>query len=295
MNLVPTKIRWFKMDSEVKIIKLLQLIATVSAPLCITCECIRIFFFPCTPFFPGYFLLSECSDNFKNIDISTHLQFISDGTPSIIFRVFTCGFLFVILISPTGTFCFVCIQIIFIQVCCLRKQLTYFRKSIEKQVRPHLRNYVKHRFCFIKYRELQILVQLFNNIHQNVSIVVIVNFSAYVFVLSMYALVNNGSELSYFQLIILVCIGIDGFVMITVCIGTIGSLYKESVDTKELIYRKLMLAQAPKYNKMWILRYSRSLRPLMIKVGSVIFIDRLTTISLVHLCITTLVNMLLLK
>lgn len=271
----------------VTLIRIVQLCAATSAPICIASECIRLWFQPCSPFLPGYFLLPECS---KELNIFSNIFALT-------FRTFACLFLLVILLSTTGAYLFVNMQMMFIQAWSLRSLLAVINSSIKNFIalrRVYWVMNVKDKFkLFATYRELEIVLILYNNVHQDVIAPLAVTFSSYAMVISLYALVQQQVSLNALQIMILVCITIDGFLVIALCFGNMGQLYANSLDVLTLFQTKFLSAQT---NNMGFMKRSlRSLRPLSVKLGYVSIVDKLTAINVLNVCVTALVNLLLLK
>lgn len=247
---------------------------------------LRTFINPCTPFLPGYFILPECSLSPENpkLELQIWLGWIA-------VRALMCTFLYYFLIDVIGFYCIVAFQFLLIQVQCLRSHLNRFRNAIEFQLQP---GRDPSQIDLTVYRELQILTTYYNKIQEDAVIICVVNYTVFSLVLCLYALISEGEGLTYLQTTLLVCVVIDGFLLITVCFRVMAKLYTESVGLKRLIDSQLVVAQRDSYNRRMMRMYSRSFRFLMIRVGAVFFFDRFTTFNLLNFCINALVNMLLL-
>lgn len=274
-------------NSDVKMIKIIQLFSIFTPAITITSLHIRTFMNPCTPFLPGYFILPECSQ-IPAEDSALQLQV---WITWVAVRALMCAFLYYILIDTIGFYCIVCLQFLLIQVHCIRSHLNRFINSIEIQLQPN-RNISQ--IDLTVYRELQILTIYYNKIQQDAVIICVVNHAVFVLVLCSYALISEREGLTYLQTILLVCVAMDGFLLITVSFRDMAKLYAESVEVKQLIDSRLVVAQINKCNRKMTRMYSRSFRLLMIKVGTVFFFDRMTTFNILNFCINALVNMLLL-
>lgn len=263
-------------------IKILQLCSIFTPPLTVTLLLVRTFMNPCTPFLPGYFILPECS----------HVP-TKDSTwqPTwIVVRALMCIFLYYIVIDVIGFYCIVAFQYLLVQVHCLRSHLKKFRNAIELQLQ---RSGDPSQINLTIYRELQILTTCYNRIHGDAVIICIVIFAIFALILCLYALICERASLTYLQTILLVCVTIDCILLFTISFRGMAKLYTGSVEVKRLIDSQLVMAQRRYHKRRMMRMYSRSLRLLMIKVGTIFFFDRLTTFNILNFCINALANMLL--
>ncbi len=273
-------------NSNVNSFKILQLCAIFTPAITLISLVVRTFLNPCTPFLPGYFILPECSQ----VATEDTTQQPSTWITWTVLRALMCVFVYFSLIDAVCFYCIVAFQYLLVQVHCLRSHLKKFRDAIEVQLQPRRG---PSQLDLTVYRELQILTTLYNRIHSDSVMVCAVNYAIFALVLCLYALISERAGLTYLQTIILVCISFDGGLLITVSFRGMAKLYSESVELKRLIDSQLVMAQRSKYNRRMVKMYSRSLKLLMIRVGTAFFFDRITTFIILNFCITALVNMLL--
>lgn len=105
-------------------------------------------------------------------------------------------------------------------------------------------------------------------------------FSTFALVVSTFALIRNGTNLTIMELNVFGCVSFDGFLAIAVIFRSFGQLHRESsnlvtyLKTKFLFENNYVVAFGTKSTKRFLL----SLTPLKIKFGQVNFIEQMTPI-----------------
>lgn len=275
-------------------VHLFQLCACLTAPVSIFSHCLRMWWLPCNPIFPGYFLLSQCSNVF-------HFNtYILDNQVSLAFRTATCILKFVMLIATTGSYCLIAMQLLCVQIFCLRG----FLKQIKGVINVRMFNTVDQRNfrqvdlgqVYRMHRQIQILVQFYNDINQSVITPVLMTYSVYAVVLSMYALIKRDADESSLQIVILLLVAVDGIIVLLLCFGTMGKLFLDSVAVKTFLATKLVPLQKTRTVSFRLTKaYCKSMKPLAVHIGSVNFVDELTTLNVLNFLFNTLATLLLLK
>jgi hypothetical protein len=188
---------------------------------------------------------------------------------------------------------FYVVQLSYVQCCCITQYLRGLRKQFELLPGSGASGLKAKRLLEV-YRQLQILVQYYNQIQQDVCIIAFLAFSGFAGVLSAFALIKNGSHLTMLELNLFICILIDGIAVIVVIFGAFGRLDSESEETLTFLRTRFLADYVDaKLNVKQIRRFVLSLTPLQVNFGSVNHIDRLTPMTSMDLCIDQLQSLLL--
>jgi len=150
---------------------------------------------------------------------------------------------------------------------------------------------------FLLYRQLQILYRFYNLIQHDVLLTSTIFLVANGPIVSAYVLIANGSSVTFEQLFMFLNGGVNCFFIALVQLGAMAKLYGESSrvirDVKKLSQSATIIHPNILMEK-WLKRYLKSLTPLVAKMGSVNFLDKLTPVTILNFCLVQIVNLLLL-
>lgn len=264
------------------LVYLIQMSACNSAPSSIGTHCLYLWFRPCSMFLPGYFLLPECSNHFK------HFGFNETAV-----RTAICLTLLYALFATTACYILACLQLMIIQVLCLRFHLKEFHVWIQLQISRNQQALQASKIQ--KYQQLQILVTSFNNVHKFVTTPIIVLLTLIDVVLSLYTLMEYINELSFVKIVILVYVILVGFFLAVLSVGTMGNLYSDSEKVLKSIRHKLTTRLGNTNDFKYLKRYLCNLRPFKVRVWDIRVVDQFARIEIVDCVANQLASLLLLN
>jgi|GEM_PF-6671119 len=235
---------------------------------------------PCCPGNFGYQLFFECC--FQKFPSFLTLSKISLAAYSAL--QFACSVSIIPLVNTQFgyVFCY-----------CFQNYLKYFQYlyncSGSKLSRIFNKSGDKNSQVLLVYRQIQLLIQQQNEIHQHFIVVGMLFMASLGVTVALYVtitLINQGTSL--IQILFFFAVGLDCFLIMVVLSGMQGRVYTTSEET-------LRLSKQPgKFQKnAWAKRVIRSFQPLKIGFGSVNFFDRFTGINVFQFSIDQTVNLLL--
>ncbi len=268
-------------------IKAFQVISILGTPITITSLAMRYFTQKCLPYAPGFELLQQCA----NI-IERERSFLLSGPIAIVYWFFVCLLFHYSFLKLSGGFFFFVIQCYMVESCCLR----YYLRNIWTNLLNPSSN--KNTLLIIQiYKQLQILVGYFNNIHQDIFAINLLNLVGLCMVIGLYAIITSWSVLTNLQFFVLSMAALRSLVGFLLCYGNFGGLLQDSVQFIALLKKPENLDKGEMRTKNNIRlknKLAQSLQPLKIKIGSVNYVEKLTPIMFIDFCFGVLVNMLLL-
>lgn len=144
------------------------------------------------------------------------------------------------------------------------------------------------------YRELQLLAQYFNDIHNDTILPAFLFITTFLFISCAYALAFAGFAMPAVKMGEFSWLAFCCWLAIAAGVGTFGRVNGESKEALSLIYRKVRLfPQVRRCDRQQLIKFMLSLQPLKIKVGYVNFVEKFTPIILLHFCVSQIVSLLL--
>ncbi len=266
-----------------------QFCSTFSPHVMTACQVARCFIQQCVPYAPGFELLENCAE-FKNSE--KYFQFYLHGPFALVYWV-TVNFIYFVTFVRLGEgFFFVVVQLYCVQSCCMRYYIRNLLANIASNSNSPSQSMVK------VYKQLQLILCYYNQVHQDVFVIVILNLVGVCLVIGSFALISSWNVITNMQFFALTASVSQAVFGLMVCFGNFAEIHEDSLifigalrtprnsassylDTKSQLRQKRKVA--------------KSLYPLKVKIGSVNYVDRLTTITFIDFCFGIVVNMLLLK
>ncbi|CAL8148640.1 unnamed protein product [Orchesella dallaii] len=246
---------------------------------------IQRWFTPCTPVTFAYFILKECRTDVGDLKWSliSNLYLIGIATLS-----------FWLTIDMFNRLVFQIINLSYFPSYWFLHSLKIYRVNLflPNNDRPQSQYQFFLRLC--KYRDLQIFLRFYNCIQQDVAIVAILNAFMIALVISLFALLHIGWEMSFSHWLLNFLTAIDTFLGILL---VYGSYAKVCTNSRKIVME--LKTRPPKdcflrKNMALLKRYVKSFPSLKIFFGSVNFLEELTPIVMLHFCLNQLVSLLLL-
>ncbi len=229
------------------------------------------------PFSLGKTLLIECSESYEIK--GTFSPELSSRSTILMVIIFALNFW--VWITTSGSFMFTATHFSFVECCCFTQYIRGFKTKCQdsKSINEDLQ--LSHLWRI--YHQIQLLVQFYNDIQQNVP------------TMSFFALIRNGVNLPIMEMALFCSVGFAGFVAIVVIFSAYGRLHQESYDLVEYLKTRFMCENiyartgGIKLTKRFVI----SLRPVKVKLGQVNYVDQMTPIVMIDICFSQLANLLL--
>lgn len=267
-------------------IQLFQFSGIVSPPFVTTGFTAFLWFAPCKSYAPGFYFLEECAER---LDFSTERKmFLFRGHISKIYWATICSVIYYTLLKPMAACVYFIIQLYFVESCGIR----YYLKNIYKNV-LNLKTYSAKYNLIQVYKQIQIIVCYYNQIHQNIFTIVLINLIGVCIVIGLFAIITSWSFITVIQLLVLGTITIDSFIAMVICFGNFGRIYGESVKILAAFQLNIAGTRCCKSEFVLQRKLINCLMPTKIMIGSVNYFDKLTPITFLNFCFTLLVDMLL--
>lgn len=270
-------------------IKIFQFSGIFSGPILFTCNVIRNWFLPCTPYAVGFGFLKEC---FVYTGKSDH-AFGLEGFSAFVYWSALCLLFYWALLKPGAGFYFYAIQLCLLKACCLRYYLKNLLNGIKNITMARNKCFINRAVQF--YKELQIMCIMYNQIQQDIVILALLYISGVAIVLGLYALITSWQVMTFLQLLVLISSTVLGFSVLVFCFGNLGGIYVDSMRILDCFKREIYSTHYSS-DRYWSRKHKRSvdsLQPLKIKFGSVNFVDKLTPILFLEFSVGILVNLLI--
>ncbi len=269
-------------------IKAFQALAIIGTPIICTSVTLRHFTQKCLPYSPGFELLEQCAHI-----IGRAQTFVLGGAIAIIYWFIVCLIFFWSFLKLSGGFFFFVVQCYIVESCCIR----YYLRNIWKNL-LHPRTNINTLSVIQIYKQLQILVCYFNNIHQNIFAINLLSLVGSCMVIGLYAIITSWSVMTNIQFLVLSAAASRALVGFMLCFGNFGGIYTDSLQFIYVLKNptKLVRGEMRTSNELKLQRkLAQSIQPLKIRIGSVNYVDKLTPIRFIDFCFGILVNMLLLS
>ncbi|CAL8145479.1 unnamed protein product [Orchesella dallaii] len=146
----------------------------------------------------------------------------------------------------------------------------------------------------LKYRELQILVRIYNGIQQDIVVVAVLHLVMVGFTVSNFALFRIGFGMRLPFLLMNAMTSFDTFIIIYFYYGCYGRVCQDSFNILSGLMRKPPPGPKGKLDRKLLKHYVVSFSPLKIFLGAVNFLEKLSPIVILDFCLKQVVNLLLL-
>lgn len=246
-------------------------------------------FVPCSPATFAYFLNPECTQLTGIPELHAFLS--SRPVPIVVYPFAAATFTFWNTLDTLGMFAFVCMQLFFTQCYTLVYFIRLFRleflqklngsfcsSNIEKQLR--------------KYKELQLHTLFFNQMHQDCIIFSVMWNVMYGFIISVFALAEYGSQLTFPQVVVFGNIAFATFIAMVVVYGIFAKVNSNSLKALAFLEQRVIpsIREHRKLRK-WTKKYIASLPQLKIQLGTTNFVDGFTPLVMLQFCLGQLCNL----
>jgi len=260
------------------LIQFVQFCGFMGTPLLVICYALQRWMIPCSSALFAFDFIPECTNGVLS----------KWGTWSLIQLTFQITFSLWLITDLLCGFVLQVVEMMYLHACCFKQYIKCLRSCI-----------VPSKFQFsqlLRFRQLQVLLKLYNWIQQDVMIVVLIFMVQFVFVVSLYALIHlqSGQDgISVPQLLFFSCTLLDTFLAIVVCFGTFAGVHKEAKKTLAFMRETLLPNIKEKHREKLADKYVRSFRVLKVNIGKVNFVEKFTPIVMLKICFEQIVNLLL--
>ncbi|CAL8122148.1 unnamed protein product [Orchesella dallaii] len=271
------------------IVNFSQLNCMVSAPILGFAYALQRYINPCSSATFSWILLEECL-----ID-PVGGKF---GTKSSAFLIIITVFSVWIVLNLIGIFIFQFAEVFYVSSYCIVSYLKNFRIVLNNCEDHNIQEILR------KYRQLQILERLLNGIHQDVITGAMLNMLMVCIIISAYALIHLGCQISIPHLILFFSLLVDCIVTIVLGFGAFALVHTESTVTikylKSLLIPELELKSFQsvgigRFQLKMMKTFVASLYILKVRIGNVNFVEKTTPITVLDFCLGQIVNLLLMK
>ncbi len=275
-------------------IKCFQLSDIFSSPIVAACHSTRCFIQKCLPYSPGFEFLEYCV-KLKNLDYG--FSFYLNNQFSSVYSLIISLIYFATMVKLGGGFLFVTIQLYFVESCCIRYYLRQLLSNLSKNS-----NSLKAMPLVNLYKQLQLILRYYNQIHQDIFVVVVLNCTGLCIIIASFAIISSWSIITNVQIFVLSVLALEAVFGLMICFGNFAGIYEDSV--KFIATLRLPCTIATSYItgtailnivRLEYRKITKSLYPLKVRIGSVNYADRFTPITFIDFCLGVVVNMLLIK
>jgi len=265
--------------AEVCMVKIVLLCGIGFAPMVTIPYALLRWIIPCNSATLGYFLIPEC-ENFES-----DLEW---GFRSKLMLICISMLAFYCAIDGCGNFAMFLANFSLVQAYCLRRYVQYLTLLLQK--RPS-----KSKEYLPIYRQLQILCRYYNLFQQNGLIFSNYFLTCIGLILSSFSLISNGFNLSLFELLLFATVSQDTILVLLIYGTTMGQLYSTSKKFCFNVKKQVLTKRMSMHDRKWADCYTNSFRPLKCYLGCVNFVDELTPLVMLNLCINQTVSLLMLR
>ncbi|CAL8129234.1 unnamed protein product [Orchesella dallaii] len=278
--------QYFRLERSSKaLVCFIQFCATVATPvLAVTYALIR-WSNPCNSAMFLFKFLAECLP-----ETGASTWRISSLTQLALQILFSTWLVF----DMVGGHVFQVVELYYLKSCCFNQYIKSIRMSLVQA--DFKMSY------FLQFKQLQILLRLYNLIQQDV-MKVVVCVTIFSFTVSLYALIYLGlgeQGISIPQLMFLSCALLDTFLAIVACFGTFARVHSESSLTISFMKKNLLPRLMQNHNLrqrkhliVLISKYVNSFRVLKVYIGDINYVEKFTPVVMLRFCLDQVVALLL--
>lgn len=247
---------------------------------------------PCSPSTFAYFLNPECTQ-LASIQV-VHRILSVFNIPVIVYRLAAVTINWLITLDTLGMFAFVVMQLFFTQSYTLIYFIRLFRLDFLRNLNFGVLNSNFVHKQLPVYRELQLHSLFFNKMHQDCGIISVMCCIMYAFVISVFALMEYGSQLAFPQIVVFGNVALATFIAMVFVYGIFAKVNTNSL--KALAFLQQRLVPSVRGNRglhVWTSKYIASLPQLKVQIGSTNFVDSFTPLAMLQFCLGQICNLML--
>jgi len=260
-----------------------QFCAVIFSPVFLIGYLARRLYNPCTSATLGWYLFPECFRetagegwSMKSLLIFAAISLISSW----------------ILIDLVGGATIQEVETSYLQCACLSGYIKDLRHSLK-------RSELNDQDVIINYRQLQILEQIYNKIHQNDLIPIDLCLIFMDILIGLYMLLTLDSYTPIPHWIFFYAVFNIGIMNTALRFGTYGSVHLQSTlalkDLRERIQHMERRTQSERRNFVLLKMQIKSMCPLKIRIGTRNFVDKKTVVVILNFCVAKVAHLLLIQ
>ncbi|CAL8068825.1 unnamed protein product, partial [Orchesella dallaii] len=251
-------------------VKVTQLLALFYAIITGLCYFLMMWIYPCHLVPLAYFTMPECLNPSYHGDWSISSRFS---------LMIICIFVLWLYVDVGGELGMFLVHFTLVQSYCLYRYV----KLVEQLIAAEPKQAQK---LLPLYRQIKILNHYYNAIQKNSLIIAHDYILTIAFIISVFALITLGTDVSLPQLIIYGLTGIYTATVLLVCNTIMGQMHSASKQFCTRNKERIFSNEVGNVQRKWIRRYLKSCAVLKCYIGDVNFIEELTPLVMLNFCIS---------
>ncbi|CAL8129172.1 unnamed protein product [Orchesella dallaii] len=236
-------------------------------------------FLPCLAANPGYWILNECSG------LEPSSSGIESGKKILVYLanyfLWAFGLHSAIFVFGTMTAAATCLRSF------LKTYLIEYKNTLHGKKRSN-RKFPQQMKVAILYRQIQVMVNMFNDIHQKVMMSSTVLELILLQIVTFYMVIETEYSLSNLPYILLFgCIFVNAFIATLCLFGVMGSVYTDSV--------RILKGLKANEKILWLKKFHLSCAPVKLQFGQNNFVEKVTALNCEDFFVKQSVNLLLVE